>query len=467
MSPNQPYSVELLAPARDREVAIEAIRHGADAVYMGASSHGARAAAANSLADIAAVAEYAHRFRARIYVTLNTLVYDSELKQVESLIRDLYRIRVDALIVQDLGILRLDIPPIALHASTQCDIRTPEAARFMQDLGFSQIVLPRELSIDEIRAMREAVDVPLEAFIHGALCVSYSGDCYASQLHTGRSANRGACAQLCRLPYTLTDATGCVLVRDKHLLSLRDLNRLDDLSELISAGVSSLKIEGRLKDAGYVKNVVAAYDRRLRQLGVPRTSVGEASVDFEPDVARSFNRGFTSYFLSDPRPASIASIHSPKSIGTPIAKVSAVKGRAITIRGVKEPLANGDGLTFISGSGAAAGFRVNRVESPTVIHTAELPPSGLTPGTILYRNFDKVFSDRLNSPTARRTIGLHMMLRRCQGQLCLEADGVTVAISAPDKQIARTPQTEARLRVLSKLGGTDYRLESLDDSLVD
>ncbi|MDE5913643.1 MAG: U32 family peptidase, partial [Muribaculaceae bacterium] len=296
------YSIELLAPARDKEVAIEALRHGADAVYMGASSHGARAAAGNPVADIASVADYAHRFGARVYVTVNTLVYDRELHQVERLIRELYRAGADALIVQDLGVLRLDIPPIALHASTQCDIRTPATARFLQDLGFSQLVLPRELSADEIRAMRQAVTVPLEAFVHGALCVSYSGDCYASQRHTGRSANRGECAQLCRLPYDLTDGSGRTLATGKHLLSLRDLNRLGDLRELIDAGVSSLKIEGRLKDAGYVKNVVAAYDRELKKLGVRRSSRGQVETDFDPDPARSFNRGFTSYFFHTPAP---------------------------------------------------------------------------------------------------------------------------------------------------------------------
>lgn len=466
MLPTPTYSIELLAPARDREVAIEAIRHGADAVYMGASSHGARAAAANSTADVAAVADYAHRFGARVYVTLNTLIYEPELKQVESLIRELYRIGVDALIVQDLGVLRLDIPPIALHASTQCDIRTPATARFLQDLGFSQLVLPRELSLDEIRAMREATTVPLEAFVHGALCVSYSGDCYASQLHTGRSANRGACAQLCRLPYTLTDATGRTLAREKHLLSLRDLNRLSDLEALIGAGVSSLKIEGRLKDAAYVKNVVAAYDRELRRLGVPRTSRGDVTVNFTPDPARSFNRGFTSYFLRDIRPRSIASIHTPKSIGTPIAKVAAVKGKTIMLKGVKEPLANGDGLTFFTATGAASGFRVNRVDSPTAITTAEQPPKELTPGVTLYRNFDKAFTDRLAADTARRTIGLRLTLRRAGRQLCLDSEcGVSAAVDAPKPQPAKTPQTEARLRVISKLGGTDFRLESLTDNL--
>lgn len=461
------YSIELLAPARDKDVAIEALRHGADAVYMGASSHGARAAASNSVADIAAVAEYAHRFDARVYVTVNTLIYESELPMVERLIRDLYRAGADALIVQDLGVLRLDIPPIALHASTQCDIRTPATARLLQDLGFSQLVLPRELSADEIREMRKAVNIPLEAFIHGALCVSYSGDCYASLLHTGRSANRGECAQLCRLPYSLTDGNGTTLASEKHLLSLRDLNRLADLRELIDAGISSLKIEGRLKDAGYVKNVVAAYDRELRRLGVKRTSRGRVETDFIPDPARSFNRGFTSYFLHTPAPRSMASIHTPKSIGTPIATVSSVKGKHIALRGVKDTLANGDGMIYFDSAGRASGFRVNRVDSPTEITVTEQPPRSLTAGTMLYRNFDKAFTDKLSRPSATRTMPLHMTLRRAGTILCLDAEGVTATIDAPHPQQARTPQTEARRRVLAKLGGTDYHLEELSDRLAD
>ena len=258
-----PRMIELLAPARDAETAIAAIDHGADAVYIGAPSHGARAAATNSLEDIRRVTAYAHRFRARVYVTVNTLVYADEVEEVERLIESLYRAGVDALIVQDTGILRMKIPPIALHASTQCDTRTPEKARFLEQAGFSQIVLARELTLDEISAVKAAVKVPLEAFVHGALCVSFSGDCQASLMAGGRSANRGECAQMCRLPYSLTDGRGRVLVADKHLLSLKDMNRMAELEKMLEAGVSSFKIEGRLKDVAYVKNVTAAYRAAL------------------------------------------------------------------------------------------------------------------------------------------------------------------------------------------------------------
>lgn len=463
MSPTPTSSIELLAPARDASVAIAAINHGADAIYIGASSHGARAAAGNSVSSIGEVCDYAHRFGARVYVTVNTLVYESELREVERLVGELYHAGVDALIVQDLGLLRLDLPPIALHASTQCDIRTPERARFLQDLGFSQLVLPRELTLNEIRAMRREVSVPLEAFVHGALCVSYSGDCRASLMCGGRSANRGECAQICRLPYDLVDGHGETLVRGKHLLSLRDLNRLSSLAQMIDAGVSSLKIEGRLKDEAYVKNVVSAYDEALRRMGVSRTSDGTVERTFRPDVSRSFNRGFTQHFLFSSKPAAgtLTNPDTPKSVGPRIARVAAVKGRRITLKDVAEPLHNGDGLNF-----GSRGFRVNKVESPAVILTAE-PVEGLRPGMELRRNFDKAFADSLSPATsAVRTIPLTATLRRAGTLLVLEnADGTAATISQPEPQPARTAQEDARRRVIAKLGNTPYRLESLTDTL--
>ena len=320
-----PRPIELLAPARNAATARAAILHGADAVYIGASHHGARAAAGNSVADIAATAELAHLYGARVYVTVNTLVYDNELAEVEQLAKELYRAGVDALIVQDMALLRLDLPPIALHASTQCDIRTPEKARFLADAGFSQIVLARECTLEETAAIAAAVpDTPIEAFCHGALCVSYSGDCQASFATTGRSANRGECAQICRLPYDLTDHAGRVIVRNRHLLSLRDLNRSADIAAMLAAGVSSFKIEGRLKDEAYVKNTVAAYraiiDRAIaaEPQNYRRLSAGTSSLTFTPDLSRSFNRGYTPYFLtSDPR-QKMGSHLSPKSTGTAV-----------------------------------------------------------------------------------------------------------------------------------------------------
>lgn len=460
------YSIELLAPARNAEIGICAINHGADAVYIGASSHGARAAAGNSVEDIARLCNYAHQFGARVYVTVNTLIYPSELKEVEKLIGRLYRVGVDALIVQDPGILRLDIPPIALHASTQCDIRTPEKARFFQDLGFSQIVLPREMTLEEIRAVRAATSVPLEGFVHGALCVSYSGQCYASLHCGGRSANRGECAQICRLPYDLIDGRGRVLAKGKHLLSLHDLNRLDDLPAMIDAGISSLKIEGRLKDEAYVKNTVSAYDRKLRKMGVERTSAGTVEREFTPDVSRSFNRGFTSHFLYDPRATGVAAHESPKSLGAEIGKVQSIRGNRIELQ---RPalLANGDGLNFLFRD-KTVGFRVNRFEPPkTIICTGHNAPEGLKPGTILRRNADKRFADILAAPsTARRTIPLSLTLRRNGDSLIIDdASGAAAAIDFPKADEARTPQADARRRVIAKLGDTPYSLLQLTDML--
>lgn len=469
MSPIPKYSIELLAPARNAGIALSAIRHGADAVYIGAPSHGARAAAANSVSDIAGVCDYAHRFGARVYVTLNTLVYDSELKTVERLVGELYRVGADALIVQDLGLLRLDLPPIALHASTQCDIRTPQKARFLQELGFSQLVLPRELTLDEIREMRSAVTVPLEAFVHGALCVSYSGDCRASLLCGGRSSNRGECAQICRLPYNLVDDSNRIIMERKHLLSLRDLNRIDSLSAMIDAGISSLKIEGRLKDENYVKNIVSAYDRELRRLGVSRTSDGMIERTFTPDVARSFNRGFTRHFLTSPMPGkgTLANFDSPKSLGPIVTSVASVKGKRIIINRTGEPLTNGDGLNFTTASGTV-GFRINRFEEPNIIHTSETV-SALKPGMKLRRNFDKSFSDSLSSSQSSiRYIPLELTLRRDSNKVILESSDRTAAVvELPEILPAKTPQTEARHRVIAKLGDTVYRLASLDDRIAD
>lgn len=461
------YSIELLAPARNAAVAIAAINHGADAVYIGATSHGARAAAGNSIEEIAGVCDYAHLFHARVYVTINTLVYESELRDVERLIHELYRVGVDALIVQDLGLLRLDLPPIALHASTQCDIRTPAKARFLQDLGFSQLVLPRELTLDEIREMRKAVSVPLEGFVHGALCVSYSGDCRASLLNGGRSANRGECAQICRLPFNLIDGDGKTIIANKHLLSLRDLNRLDSLDALIDAGISSLKIEGRLKDEAYVKNVVSAYDRKLRQLGVPRTSLGHIERRFQPDPSRSFNRGFTNHFLSTPMPAagSLASFDSPKSLGPEIATVASVRGKRIQLKNMKATPVNGDGLAFVTPAGTV-GFRVNRFEAPDTLYTAEVV-SDLKPGVRLHRSFDKSFADSLiPAASAVRYIPLQLCLRRAGSRLILEQlNGAAASIDFPAAETAKTPQADARRRVISKLGDTQYRLKELTDEL--
>lgn len=464
--------IELLAPARDAIIAVEAIKHGADAVYIGASSHGARVAAGNSIADIAAVVEYAHKFNARVYVTVNTIIYDNELREVVRLIHNLYRIGVDALIVQDMAVLRLDIPPIALHASTQCDTRDKNKARFLEQVGFSQIVLARELSLDEIAGIKSSVNVPLEAFVHGALCVSYSGDCQASCVAMGRSANRGECTQMCRLPYDLLDTSGNKLISNKYLLSLRDLNRSTDVAAMIEAGVSSFKIEGRLKDVSYVKNTVAAYRRAIDEVialypdRYCRKSCGESQVLFTPDLSKSFNRGFTRYFAdkqSEKQP--MASMNTPKSVGEKVGVVKFVANGYI-VADLTTKLHNGDGLGYFNTKGEFCGFRLNRVEDCKLFPASVVDvPSK----TILYRNKDKEWDDIIYRETATRIIKVDFKLRSMGNMLILDAEDergnqVTTSIEI-EPQEARTPQEDARKRVLEKVGGTIYKVNSIIDEV--
>lgn len=464
----KPVDIELLAPARDADIAIAAINHGADAVYMGASHHGARADATNSLDDVRRACDHAHRFGARIYATVNTLIYDNELREVERLVHDLYRIGVDALIVQDLGLLRLDLPPIALHASTQCDIRTPDKAHFLEALGFSQLVMARELTLDEIKAIRQVTTVPLEAFVHGALCVSYSGRCAISQVLKGRSANRGECAQLCRLPYDLVDSKGRVLVEGKHLLSLRDMARHDLLEQMMAAGVSSFKIEGRLKDMAYVKNVVAYYRQAIDAIidrhpdRYCRSSFGTVDLTFEPALEKSFNRGFTHYFLDERRPAdgtAIASIDTPKSQGEPLGRVTRCNGNTLSIN-TTAALANGDGLSYYDSDGCFTGARVNRALGGGNVLLRER--AAIPRGTLIYRTADKAFNDLLAKPSATRTIAVDAVLRYVNGALVLTLEDergcrVTHTMEC-ELQPASKPQGDRQMAELGKLGGTVYRL---------
>lgn len=466
--------IELLAPARNAAVAIDAINHGADAVYIGPESFGARASAGNSTDDIARVADYAHKFEARVYATVNTIVYESELNAVERLIGRLYRAGVDALIIQDMGVLRLDIPPIELHASTQCDIRTPQKAKFLQDIGFSQLVLPRELTVAEIAAMHEAVSVPLEVFVHGALCVCYSGDCQASLLTTGRSANRGECSQVCRLPFDLTDGTGRIVAKSKHLLSLHDLNLSSRLAQLLAAGASSFKIEGRLKDSDYVKNTVAYYRQVLDRLIAQspelyaRASAGYCHPAFEPNPSRSFNRGFTTYFSSEARPSEkMACFDTPKFTGLPVGKVIRTDRNCILAKTETE-LHNGDGIGFFDRNNKFTGFRLNRVDGQRLYPASAVRPE---PGTVLYRNVDKMFDDALARSTESRTIPLDFTLRSTPWGVALDvADrqrgvNASAAMAVENLPESRTPQQQARRDILSRLGGSCYTADTITDRL--
>ena len=442
--------IELLAPAKDLACGREAILHGADAVYIGAPKFGARAAAGNSLDDIRALCDFAHIYNVSIYVALNTILRDDELKEAERMIHQLYDAGVDALIVQDLGLTRLDLPPIALHASTQMDNCTPEKVAFLAQAGFEQVVLARELTLQEIRCIADATpkDVSLEAFVHGALCVSYSGRCYLSSALTGRSANRGACAQCCRLPYTMVDADGRTIARDKHLLSLRDMNRSDDLEAMIAAGVSSLK------------NVTAYYRQRLDEIlardpSLRRASDGRSTYTFEPRPEKSFNRGFTDYFLHGRRP-DITSFDTPKSIGEPLGRASANRGGGLVVDGTK-PLHNGDGLVFFNPRGELEGFRVNRAEGRRIV-AARMP--AVKPGTLLYRNVDSAFEAVLAKPSAERRIAIDIVWSDTSDGFALTLTdttgcGVTVTRTFAAEPAVK-PQGENIRTQLSRLGTTPF-----------
>lgn len=456
--------IELLAPAKNLECGIEAVNHGADAVYIGAPKFGARAAAVNSLEDIATLTDYAHLYGVRVYVTVNTILKDEELQETERMIDALYRIGVDALIVQDMGITRLNLPPIPLHASTQMDNRTPEKVRFLADAGFKQVVLARELSLHEIKGIHRACpDVPLEVFVHGALCVSYSGQCYVSQACFGRSANRGECAQFCRLPFSLVDTDGKVIVRDKHLLSLKDLNQSELLEQLLDAGATSLKIEGRLKDVTYVKNVTAAYRQKLdeilaRRPEYARASSGRCHYTFTPRLDKSFSRGFTHYFLQG-RERDIASFDTPKSLGEAMGTMKEQRGGWISVAGVK-PFHNGDGVCYLDEQGRLQGFRINRVDGNKLYPAGEMPR--IRPRTPLFRNYDQDFERLLGRKSAERKIALGWELADTPWGFALTAtdeDGYHVTLGfASDKQPARTPQADNLRTQLSKLGNSPFEV---------
>ena len=459
--------IELLAPAKNLECGIEAVNHGADAVYIGAPKCGARAAAVNSLEDIAALVAYAHLYNVRIYVTVNTILKEEELAETEKMIWELYRIGVDALIVQDMGITRLNLPSIPLHGSTQMDNRTPEKVRFLADAGFRQVVLARELSLQEIRRIHETCpETPLEVFVHGALCVSYSGQCYVSQACFGRSANRGECAQFCRLPFSLVDADGKTIVRDKHLLSLKDLNQSEVLEDLLDAGASSLKIEGRLKDVSYVKNVTAAYRSKLdaifaRRKEYVRASSGTCRFDFTPRLDKSFSRGFTHYFLQG-RDREISSFDTPKSLGEEMGTMKEQRGNYLTVAGVK-PFHNGDGVCFLDEQGRLQGFRINRVDGNKLYPAGDVPR--IKPRTRLFRNFDQEFERILARKSAERKIGVGWELADTPSGFALTAvdeDGNRITLSFPyPKELARTPQPENLRTQLGKLGNTPFEVMPL------
>lgn len=453
--------IELLAPAKNLECGLEAINHGADAVYIGAPKFGARSAAGNSLDDIQTLVKHAHLYNARIYVTVNTILKEEELLETEKMIWELYGMDVDALIVQDMGITGLNLPPIPLHASTQTDNRTSDKVKFLANAGFRQVVLARELSLKEIdRIHRENPDVALEAFVHGALCVSYSGQCYVSEACFGRSANRGECAQFCRLSFNMVDADNQVMVSNKHLLSLKDMNQSNQLEALIDAGVSSFKIEGRLKDVSYVKNVTAAYRQKLdeilnRRPDLIKASSGTCYFDFKPQLDKSFSRGFTHYFVNG-RDRDIASFDTPKSLGEEMGTVKEIRGNYLTVAGLKS-FNNGDGVCYLDEKGTLQGFRINRVDG-NKLFLQEMPE--IKQRTVLYRNYDQEFEKILSRESAKRKIAVELLFEDHVFGFSLtltDEDRNLVTLALPrDKELARSPQTKNLEEQLAKLGNTPF-----------
>ncbi|MEW6676292.1 MAG: U32 family peptidase [Pseudomonadota bacterium] len=470
-------SLELLSPAKTAEIGREAILHGADAVYIGGPEFGARHNAGNSVADIAGLTAFAHRYHARIFATLNTILHEAELEPARQLIWQLYDAGVDALIIQDMGLLELDLPPMDLHASTQCDIRTPEKARFLANVGFSQIVLARELTIPQIAEIRAKLpeDVVVEYFIHGALCVAFSGQCYISHAHTGRSANRGDCSQACRLPYTLEDGQGRVVAFDKHLLSVKDNNQTRNLEALIDAGVGSFKIEGRYKDAAYVKNITGHYRRQLddildRRPDLHRASSGRTRLLFTPDPDKTFHRGSTDYFATG-RKADIGAFDTPAFVGLPLGTVARLGPDWFEVE-TGDALANGDGLTYLN-KRTVVGVQANVVEKQGKRVWRVFPNEplsllpGLKPGTALSRNRDHAWDQALTRKSAERFIDVHARFRETDTGFALDLtdeDGIAVSAAlAFEKQPARdADKAEIGLREqLARFGGTDFQLTDL------
>lgn len=400
-------ALELLAPAKNAEIGIAAITHGADAVYIAADKFGAREKAGNSISDIEKLVRFAHQFYAKVYVTVNTILFNNELNDAKSLIDNLYNIGVDAIIIQDLAIVQMDIPPIPLHASTQMHNISPDKINFLESVGINRVVLPRELTLEEISAYREKTNVELEFFIHGALCVSYSGQCYFSQEIAERSANRGACAQPCRSIYNLVDAEGRIIVKNKHLLSLKDLNLSKRIDDLIDSGITSFKIEGRLKDIGYVKNITAYYNNLINKAinnrsGYKRLSSGICQYFFEPDPDRSFNRGFSEHFIGG-RVQNQSSFNTQKSLGKFIGSVETVDNDFISINST-EKIHNGDGLCYFNKSGVLNGFLVNKFDNGKVFPNT--PIKGIEVGSKVFRNFDINFENTLKGNSATRKVNV-------------------------------------------------------------
>lgn len=463
------HPLELLAPAKNADFGIEAIKHGADAVYIGGPAFGARYGAGNTIEDIARLCEFAHRFRVRVFVALNTILRDDELEEARQLAWKIYEAGADALIIQDMGLLELELPPIQLHASTQTDNRNPAKVKFLEDAGFSQVVLAREMTIKEVEKVAAETTLALEYFVHGALCVAYSGQCFISHAHTGRSANRGECSQACRLPYTLIDDKGKTITENQHLLSMKDNNQTQNMLELARAGVSSFKIEGRLKDLSYVKNITAHYRQLLDEIiaenpEFTRASSGTSTFTFEPQPEKTFNRGYTDYFANE-RQDDIGAFDSPAFVGELIGEVVEIGDGWFTVNAEK-PFNNGDGICFYDAHGDVVGVRINRAEGMKLF-PVEIPAE-LTEGTTLFRNRDQEFERALEKDSAERRVAVQPVFAETENGFSLtltDEDGVSVAVDlVHGKEIAQNAEraTNTLKDSLAKFGNTMFTAQPVE-----
>ena len=459
-------ALELLAPARNLEYGCEVINHGADAVYIGAPAFGARAAATNTIEDIDQLVRYAHLYGSKVFATVNTLLFDDEVEPAVQMIYCLYNSGVDALIIQDMGLLECNLPPIELHASTQCHNATVERVKFMEQVGFKRAILARETSIEQIKAIRQSTSIDLETFVHGALCVCYSGQCYMSQYLNGRSGNRGCCSQPCRSSYDLYTADGRLLIKDRHLLSLRDLNASQQLASMIDAGVTSFKIEGRLKDISYVKNITAYYRQLLDSMmdGHKPASSGRCMFFFTPNPDRTFNRGYTDYFLCQRQP--MASFDTQKALGKQLGSVVAVHHNRFTISS-QETIVPGDGLCFLDGNNVLQGFLVNHVDGNAI--TPNTMPD-INSGTILWRSHDHAFEKLLQGNTASRKIDVDIIFDTTPNGFVIrliDEDGVIAEhCIESNHQVANDSSrtTEQIRKQLNKLGDTPFKATVVTDN---
>lgn len=460
--------IEILAPAKNLVQGMAAINAGADAVYIGAPQFGARTNATNSIEDIGELVNYAHLFKARVFVVVNTILYDDELADCKKMICQLYDAGVDALIVQDMAILEMDLPPIVIHASTQANNRDPQHVKFLKDAGMKRVVLARELNLDQIKSISEASDVELEFFVSGALCVSFSGNCYMSIAGGERSANRGSCAQNCRLPYNLIDGTGKTLIANSHLLSIKDLDLSEQLPNLIEAGITSFKIEGRLKDIVYVKNNTSYLRKKLDAFlenndQYQKASSGKTHYNFDAEMDRSFNRGYTDYFVNK-RTERIGSWESPKSQGQFIGKLLESKANGYVIEN-QEKLNNGDGLYFINEKGEPDGVQINVIANNIVVPNAH---KTILPGTVIYRNSDASFNklvEREDSAIRKISIKLNFSETGNGFQLiAVDEDGHESRSSFPGtKELAQKPESTIPniKKNLAKTGNTPFVAEEI------